>query len=77
MAFTMDEINLICIYDTNDRGRMLTGIRESLPYFLEPELKELAQDVIRRLEAMTDREFAALDLAPEYDDEEETEVQQI
>lgn len=77
MAFTMDEINLICIYDTSDRGRLLAGIRESLPYFLEPELKELAQDVIGRLEAMNDREFATLDLAPEYDDDEETEVQQV
>lgn len=77
MNFTVEEINFMCIFDTSDKGRLLTGIRECLPELLEPELKELAQDVIRRLEAMTNREFAALDLAPEYDDEEETEVQQI
>lgn len=74
MSFTVEEINLMCIYDTSGRGRLLAGIRESLPDILEPELSELAQGVIGRLEAMTDREFAALDLAPEYDFEEETEV---
>lgn len=67
MDFTVEEINLMCVYDTSDRGRLLTGIRESLPHLLEPELKELAQGVIGRLEAMTDREFAALVLAPDYE----------
>lgn len=67
MGFTVEEINLMCVYDTSDRGRLLTGIRESLPHLLEPELKELAQGVIGRLEAMTDREFAALVLAPDYE----------
>ncbi|AOT68754.1 transposon-transfer assisting family protein [Geosporobacter ferrireducens] len=67
MGFTVEEINLMCVYDTSDRDRLLTGIRESLPHLLEPELKELAQGVIGRLEAMTDREFAALVLAPDYE----------
>ncbi|WP_028309366.1 transposon-transfer assisting family protein [Desulfitibacter alkalitolerans] len=67
MGFTVEEINLMCVYDTSDRGRLLTGIRESLPHLLEPELKELAQGIIGRLEAMTDREFAALVLAPDYE----------
>jgi hypothetical protein len=67
MDFTVEEINLMCIYGTSDRGRLLAGIREGLPYLLEPELKELAQGVIGRLEAMTDREFAALVLAPDYE----------
>jgi hypothetical protein len=72
MDFTVEENNFICIYDTRDRGRLLAGIRESLPYFMEPELKELAQRMIGRLESMTEHEFAALVLAPDY--EEETEV---
>jgi len=67
MGFTVEEINLMCVYDTSDRGRLLAGIRESLPHLLEPELKELAQGVIVRLETMTDREFAALVLAPDYE----------
>lgn len=67
MDFTVEEINLMCVYDTSDRGRLLTGIRESLPHLLEPELKELAQGIISRLEAMTDREFAALVHAPDYE----------
>lgn len=67
MDFTIEEINLMCVYDTSDRGRLLTGIRESLPHLLEPELKELAHGVIDRLEAMTDREFTALVLDPDYE----------
>lgn len=75
MGFTVEEINLMCIYDTSNRDSLLTGIKESLPYYLEPELKELALNVIGRLEAMTDREFAAVHFAHDYD--EETEVQSV
>lgn len=67
MGLTVEEINFMCIYDTSDRGRLLARIRESLPHLLEPELKELAQGVIGRLEIMTDREFAALALTPDYE----------
>jgi len=73
MGFTVEEINFLCIYDTSNKGRLLTEIRESLPFLLEPELQELAQRVINRLETMTDLEFTVLVLAPDY--EEETEVQ--
>ncbi|MDD3227967.1 MAG: transposon-transfer assisting family protein [Oscillospiraceae bacterium] len=67
MKFTVEEINFICVYDTSNRGRLLTGIRESLPHLLEPELKELALRVMRRLEAMTDQEFTTLVLAPDFE----------
>lgn len=75
MDFTVEEINFMCIYGTKDRGSLLAGVQDGLPYLLEPELKELAQSVIGRLEAMSDLEFAVLDLIPQYDDEEEKEVQ--
>ena len=75
MGFTVEEMNLMCVYDTSDRGRLITGIRESLPHLLEPELKELAQGITVRLEAMTDCEFAALNPVPQYEDEGGTEVQ--
>ena len=67
MGFTVEEVNFICIFDTKNRGRLLTEIRESLPYLSEPELLELAQRVSGRLESMTDNEFAALIFAPDYE----------
>lgn len=72
MEFTVEEMNFICIFNTNDKGRLLTEIKESLPNLLELELKEMAQRVIGRLEGMTDHDFAALVIAPDY--MEETEV---
>lgn len=67
MEFTLEETGLMAVFDTSDRSRLLSGIRESLPDLREPEMKELANSVLHKLEAMTDQEFAALDLAPGYD----------
>ena len=74
MGFTLEEMGLIAVFDTRDRIRLLFGIRESQSDLREPEMKELAQSVLRRMEAMTDQEFAALDLTPGYDFSMETEV---
>lgn len=73
MGFTVEEINLMCIYDTSSRNRLIVEMRESLPDIYEPELLELTKGMIGRLEAMPDTEFAALDLIPadEYDEEME------
>ncbi|KPU45062.1 MAG: transposon-transfer assisting family protein [Bacillota bacterium] len=67
MGFTMEETGFMAVFDISGRSRLLSGIRESLPDLREPEMKELANSVLHRLEAMTDQELAALDLAPGYD----------
>lgn len=61
MEFTVEEMNLMCIYDVSDRRRLISGIRESLPDIYEPELRELTLQVLSRLEGMSDKAFAALD----------------
>lgn len=62
--FTVEEINLICIYDTSGRERLINEIKESLPYVYEPELIEIMENAIYKLENMTDGEFFEVGLIP-------------
>ena len=71
--FTVEEENLMGIYDLSSRDALISGIRGAMPRFDEPEMCELAQSTLRKLDAMSDTEFADLILCPVYD-ETETEV---
>lgn len=71
--FTVEEVGLICVFDKSSRVRLMEDLRASLPDTDDPEIAELTQNVLNRLETMTDAEFAALDLIP-ADDDDETEV---
>ena len=75
MNFTVEEENLICIFDTSSRTALINGINAVLPDFDEPELREIAENILRQLNAMTDEEFSALIFNPAYfnDDDEEME----
>lgn len=69
--FTVEEMNLMCIYDTGNKAALLTGIRESLPDVYEPELREIMEKTISKLEALTDEEFAEIGFYADYNDEQE------
>ena len=71
--FTLEEVNLICIYNVGDRDSLINDIRAAIPYIDEPDLAETAVNVIRKLEIMTGAEFSALEFYPEYS-AAETEV---
>lgn len=69
MNFTNDELNLMCIYNTGTREGTqdaLAAMRE----YLEPEeteLRDMTDSVVDKLERMSDAEFDALDLFPDFD----------
>ena len=68
--FTFEEMNLLCIYNTGSRtGLMeaLTGMRAELSPE-ETELRELTDSALGKLCAMTDDEFAGLELYPDFDE---------
>jgi hypothetical protein len=71
-TFTNDEINLMCIYNTGTKDGLmdaLTAMRE----YLEPEeteLRDLTDSVLEKLEAISEEDFAAIELFPDFDDEE-------
>ncbi|MBQ2955250.1 MAG: transposon-transfer assisting family protein [Clostridia bacterium] len=72
--FTIEEINLMCIYDTGTRSGLIAALTDTLGYLQadEAELRTLAESVISRLNAMTDAEYAQLmpSLIPDYGETE-------
>ena len=72
MTFTNDELNLMCIYDTGTRTGLLEALA-TMKEVLEPEeteLREMTDSVIVKLSAMSDAEYAELELYPDFDKED-------
>ena len=68
--FTFEEINLMCIYNTGSRTgliRALTGMCGELAPE-ETELRKLTDSTLSKLQAMSDAEFAQLELFPDFDE---------
>ena len=65
MKFTVEEINLMCCFDTSSRKRLITEMK-SLPISeLDDEMAELLFHTVRKLERITDEEFSELYIAPD------------
>ena len=67
--FTFEEMNLMCIYNTGSRAGLIESLNEMRGELLaeETELMELTDSTLRKLQAMTDDEFAELELYPDFD----------
>ena len=72
--FTVEEVNLMCIFDTSSRERLTAELTAAIGGFDEPELIEIAETALAKLSEMNNEDFDPLDLYPEYDDAEETEA---
>lgn len=55
--FTVEEINLLCIYSTETRAGLLADLRGALPDVTDPELREIIENAAAKLDAMTDAEY--------------------
>ena len=68
MIFNNDEMNLMCIYNTGNRIGLIAALTEMRGYLAadEAELRELTDSAIAKLNGMTDAEFDALDLFPDF-----------
>lgn len=70
MNFTNDEMNLMCIYSA---GGNRTGLMEKLTKMKrylesdEADLLALTESTLAKLEKMSDAEFDALELIPDFD----------
>jgi hypothetical protein len=71
--FTVEEINLMCIFDTSSRIALMMALTAAIPGFDEPELIEIAEDILNRLSLLSDKDFAALELCPAFGDYDEQE----
>lgn len=72
--FNIEELNLMCIYDTGTRTGLIHELEKIALYKLatdDAELTELVQSTLKKLTAMTDQEYGELILVPDYKDEDE------
>lgn len=72
---TFEETNLLCVYNgTSDgtRSGLIAALTEMKGYLEadENELCSLTDSALSKLERMSDEEFAALDLVPDFDMED-------
>ena len=56
--FTVEEINLMCVFDAKGRTELIEDINRGLPHLDDKDMEELANRVIGKLQNMTDEEFA-------------------
>lgn len=71
-AFTFEETNLLCIYNGSGGGTRLglIAVLEEMRGCLasdEDELRNLTDSALSKLHVMSDAEFDALDLYPDFD----------
>lgn len=69
MAFTTDEKTIFKLYSgfKLDRDKLLTSMRQSLPLVETPEIAELMNSVIRKVNAMTATDFEKIVLSDALD----------
>jgi len=70
---TFEERQLMAIYNTGTRKGLLEELMEMQSYISaeEEELNKLTASAIRKLQEMSDDDYAALDLVPEFISDEE------
>lgn len=56
--FTVEEINLMCVFDAKGRTELIEDIGQVLLHLDDKDMEELANRVIGKLQNMTDEEFA-------------------
>lgn len=69
--FTHEEINLMSIYNAGGtREGLIADLTEMWGYLdaEEAELRELTDSALSKLRAMSDAEFAELELYPDFDE---------
>ena len=71
MRFTVEESNLICMYNTGTRAGTLTRLRIFLPIIENPDMQTIADSVVAKLDNMADAEFATIAFEPVHPDVED------
>ena len=53
--FTVEEINFMCVFETQNRMKMMEKIRRIMPYIKDSDMEDLSRQVLRKLDGMTDK----------------------
>ena len=70
MNFTVDEMNIISIYDTSGRGNVISEMKQALPFVDDKEIRKIMTAAILKLEHMTDTEFSGLEFLSDTEPED-------
>ena len=69
-VLTFEETAVVRIYRNQTRGKTIAAMRKTREY-VDPEIRGVLDSSIKKVETMTDTEFASLDLSTPFDAEEE------
>jgi len=58
--FTVEETNLICIFQSDSRTKVIEDIHKAMKHIDDDELVELSVRVAGKLESISDEEYAGL-----------------
>ena len=58
--FTVEETNLICIFQSDSRPKVIEDIHKAVGHIDDDDLVELSGRVVHKLEKMSDEEYAGL-----------------
>ena len=59
---TVEEINFMCVFETQNRMKMMEEIRRVMPHIKDSDMEDLGEQVLGKLQNMTDEEFAEISL---------------
>lgn len=62
--FTVEEINLISIFESRSRTKVMQDINNAMKHLADEEMIELSMRVVDKLKDMSDEEFAESVLEP-------------
>ena len=60
--FTVEENNLISIFASKNRTKVMRDISNAIPHLDDEEMIDLSLRVVDKLKAMSDEEFARLEI---------------
>ena len=61
-VFTVEESNLICIFQSNSRTKVMEDINRALKHIEDMDMIELCENMLEKLGKMSDKEFETLKL---------------
>lgn len=62
MMFTVEESNLISIFISDNRTKVISDINNAIPHLDDEEMIDLSLRVVDKLIAMSDEDFKKLDI---------------
>lgn len=71
MRLTVEEMSLLQTMEHTCRRMAIFDIKTSLPDIEDHELRELCEKVLKKVENMTDADFAAIDFTKDEEENDE------